>query len=106
MGVSVLTRLTCYPSIKLSTIESRCTPPVRKLSFRSITERMEAGRIVATAIESGHVGQHLEVLDLDYCNLGHTGLATVVTKAVELKGTFHLLRRFVIGCRSLTRPSR
>ena len=76
MGVSVLIRLTCYPSIKLSTIESRCTPPVRKLSFRSITERMEAGRILTNAIESGHVGQHLEVLDLDPCNLGHMGLAT------------------------------
>ena len=54
---------------------------------------IEAGKMLATTIGSGYLGQHLEELELSYSNLGHMGLAMMMTKAMEVEGTFHALRR-------------
>ena len=57
--------------------------------------------MLATAIGSGYLGQHLEKLDLSRCNLGHMGLAMMMTKAMEVKGTFHALRQLDLSFCSL-----
>ena len=58
--------------------------------------------MLATAIGSGYLGQHLEELNLTGGKLGHMGLAMMMTKAMEVEGTFHALRRLQLRDCKLT----
>ena len=64
-------------SIHLSLRQGAC-PRLKQLGLRDTTQVVEAGKMLATDIGSGYLGQHLEELDLSHSNLGHMGFAMMM----------------------------
>ena len=87
----------------LSLLAGGACPGLITLILECCRGQMETGKWLAMAIESGHLGQHLKVLELRYCDLGPMGLTLMMTKAMEVQGSLHGLRRLKLDSTSLTR---
>ena len=77
-------------------------PCLRELGLRTVELRGEAGKLLATAMESGYLGQHLEELYIRECDLGHNGWS-LMAQTMEVTGAFKNLRRLQIIYGKVTR---
>ena len=80
----------------LSVLGKGACPELKTLGLGYCREEMETGKLLAMAIESGHLGQHLEELELSICELDPMGLTLMMTKAMEVEGPLRGLRRLTL----------